>query len=777
MTESKDAVHAEEGRVIAECLQVFRSLFVARPDAHAIWRGDQPVALREPLTDDVLAAHLAGEYRVGTYLIIGGKRTPFLVFDVDADSRRIVRKIAKRLRKTHVRAYVERSKSKGYHIWIFFDKPVRAAQARAFAKFVLRGLENEKIEIFPKQDQVTEDSLGNCIWLPLFGLDIERKRTVFLDHDMKPVRKQWRFLRHIERAPKKRIQQICKELPPPSIKAFPRLPKFEGKSGLNLPTCAQTILFQGVADGHRNVALFTLAKHLRNTGIERDRVQNLVSGANEQCQPPLEDCEVASIIGSVFKGGYTSLGCEDPFVASLCGERCPVKRGEKCANTSVDELLSQAEAKPYLHPAQGFHDGNLFYGLRLGRKKYIWINSERKGFTEDSIRERFSLDRLPTKASWSIASVRRFLRDGSSVEPDELFRDLRQFVTDRIHFLASWQATVVVLWIMGTYVHRIFDWYGYLWVTSPGRRTGKTRLLEIISALAYNASSVMTDPTEAALFRDTALNASTQVLDEIESLRGADQEKRAGIMSMLNDGFKAGAVIPRYNMKAGTIEYLDVFCPRALAGINRLAPTLTDRCFRIFLKRKRTDERLARFNLRELSSYLQKKRNNLHKFGLLFAPKIAEYYENARELRIPSRVDDRARDILEPLFALAQLLDRHNPDLAITKQLREAAKKIARDRAADEGEDETVVAALDVLSQAFPEDKERWFLTSDEACDLFQRHDTLGWVQNRRQASSILRQLGFRSGPRRAGSKVFRAYEIRKVTLTDLCERYGLARH
>jgi hypothetical protein len=230
-------------------------------------------------------------------------------------------------------------------------------------------------------------------------------------------------------------------------------------------------------------------------------------------------------------------------------------------------------------------------------------------------------------------------------------------------------------------------------------------------------------------------------------------------------------------MKAGTIEYLDIFCARALAGINRLAPTLADRCIRIFLKRKKKEERVERFNQRDLSRWSQKKRNALHMFGLRFAPAIAHNDRNANLLPIPPEVDDRARDILEPLFSIAKVLDTRDPDLCVTQQLSEAARKIARDRAADEGEDETVVAALDVLSKEFPKCGERWLVTSQEACELLQRHDALVWVTNGRQAGSILRQLAFRSGSHPSGDRVFRAYSIRKSTLKDSCERYELAQH
>src|ERR1700723_2200021 len=598
---SKSNASRHDDHVSEERLQNFRSLFLAREDAHAIWRNEKISAVREGLSDEVLSAHLAGKYRVGTYLIKLDGRTPFLVFDVDVHERSLVRRILRRLRKMNVSAYVERSKSKGYHIWIFFDEPLLASEARAFAKLVLRGMENPKIEIFPKQDTVGKGGFGNCIWLPLFGLDAPKGRTVFLDDELEPVRKQWRLLANVERTPRKRILRANEGTEPSKIRRFPRLAKSSKTREFSLPPCAQKILLNGVDKGYRNVALFTLAKHLRNARLSQDRVETLVSGANDQCQPSLEEREVEAIVKSVFIRKYTSLGCEYSFIASLCGDRCPIKRHEKNGTASnIDQILDQSEAKPYIHPAQTFHQGKLYYGMGVGRKRDGWVNSSRKGFTPEQIHERFSLDRLPTKSNWSVASVKRFLQGHGSVKPDVLFSDLREFISRRIYFLAPWQATVVVLWIMGTYVHRIFDWYGYLWLTSPGRRTGKTRLLEIISALAYNASSVMTDPTEAALFRDTALNASTQVLDEIESLRGADKEKRAGPRSMLTDGFKAGAVIPRYNMKAGTIEYLEVFCPRALAGINRLAATLADRCFQLFLKRKRKEERVDGFNQKTL---------------------------------------------------------------------------------------------------------------------------------------------------------------------------------
>jgi hypothetical protein len=186
-------------------LELYRSLFVARRDAHAVRKGDETFTRRNPLNNDVLAAHLAGKYRVGTYLLSPDGFTPFLVIDVDVRNPELVRKILKRLRKRGVSAYVERSKVKGYHVWIFFNKPVLAWRARSFGRLVIKGLESPKIELFPKQDSVRDEGLGNCIFLPLYGRDVTHGRTVFVDRDFQPIQKQLSLLRTVNKVPRKLI--------------------------------------------------------------------------------------------------------------------------------------------------------------------------------------------------------------------------------------------------------------------------------------------------------------------------------------------------------------------------------------------------------------------------------------------------------------------------------------------------------------------------------------------------------------------------------------------
>jgi hypothetical protein len=188
---SNNSDRVDKVRIKKRHLALFSRLFVGRTDAYVRWDNDNFQAVKAPLSKLVLKAHLAGEYRVGSYLIRKDGCTSQIVFDVDEPKHSIVRKIVRRLQKLKITSYAERSKSKGFHIWIFLDRPTGSKQARQFAYYVLQGLDNYKIEVFPKQDKVRDGGFGNSIFLPLYGSDIPRDRTVFLDEKCDPIKKHW----------------------------------------------------------------------------------------------------------------------------------------------------------------------------------------------------------------------------------------------------------------------------------------------------------------------------------------------------------------------------------------------------------------------------------------------------------------------------------------------------------------------------------------------------------------------------------------------------------
>jgi hypothetical protein len=280
---------ADKSYTKKEHLELFRELFVGRTDAYAMWKDGRITAVREPLNKDVLKAHLAGEFRVGSYLVREDGLTPYLIFDIDEPKRAVIRKIVRRLQKRKISSYVERSKSKGFHVWVFLKCPMFPAHVRRFADLMLRGMEGRKIEVFPKQDKVAPEGLGNCIWLPLCGSDMPSKRTVFVDENFEPIKKQWALLRAVVKVP---VAKLLKYAPSHAVEAEKRTDK---KTGTNS-------VAEQIAEGKRNSTLTKIGGAMRrHAATEEAILAALIEENQTQCDPPLSDKEVRQIAKSVSK--------------------------------------------------------------------------------------------------------------------------------------------------------------------------------------------------------------------------------------------------------------------------------------------------------------------------------------------------------------------------------------------------------------------------------------------------------------------------------------------
>jgi hypothetical protein len=279
---------------------------------------------------------------------------------------------------------------------------------------------------------------------------------------------------------------------------------------------------------------------------------------------------------------------------------------------------------------------------------------------------------------------------------EKVFQEAYNYLRCQIHFMHSWQPVVVTLWAMGTYLYLQFPCYGHLWLNSPTTHSGKSKLLSVLWTLCYKALEPQVEPTSAALFRFPSALGGTLLLDEVDNL---DPQKRSDVISVLNSYLSNGVVIratPGKNKKY-TLEKLPTYCPKVIAGINNLPLTLQDRCIKIYLHRKTHSEEVERFMP---GSFLQMEplRNQLHAWATRDAMQIIVTYYRREQLGVPSHVDDRAKDILEPLFAVASVLPAWVKD-----ELLEAADSIAKERTNDEQESNEVVRGLQILNEHFPE--------------------------------------------------------------------------
>ena len=235
--------------------------------------------------------------------------------------------------------YIERSKSKGYHVWVFFEEAgVLAAKARRVALHILHQIGMPGTEVFPKQDRLDgPDSYGNFINAPLFGALVPRGRTLFVDerNPSEPCPDQWELLGNVQRISESALDGILARVEETRVRSAPSHQEAPPDSQavpatLGLPPCARRMLAEGVTEDQR-VACFHLALQLRKAGLPQDiaiaslrawALKNRPNGSRRIITPEEIACQARSAYGRAYRG----CGCEAPSVMALCDPLCPLRR-------------------------------------------------------------------------------------------------------------------------------------------------------------------------------------------------------------------------------------------------------------------------------------------------------------------------------------------------------------------------------------------------------------------------------------------------------------------
>jgi superfamily II DNA or RNA helicase len=235
-------------------IALFRSLFRGREDVYAVrWEGKggksgySPAAAMDwrainaarpeerkriarktrtllPLTEDVIRKHLTGKHTVGIYPLQPDETCRFLAIDFDKkswmpDSTAFLQTC----RRFHVPAIIERSRSgNGAHVWIFFDRPILAADARKLGCALLTQTMEKRHEIgldsydrlFPSQDTLPKGGFGNLIALPLQKEPRQQENSVFLNELFQPYPNQWEFLESVQRIRVDTLSSLIRDVAP-----------------------------------------------------------------------------------------------------------------------------------------------------------------------------------------------------------------------------------------------------------------------------------------------------------------------------------------------------------------------------------------------------------------------------------------------------------------------------------------------------------------------------------------------------------------------------------
>lgn len=211
------------------------------------------------------------------------------------------------------------------------------------------------------------------------------------------------------------------------------------------------------------------------------------------------------------------------------------------------------------------------------------------------------------------------------------------------------QADACTLWIAHTYAIGCFDTTPYLHITSPEKRSGKTRLFEVLELLVHMPWR-QAQPSEAVVFRKIERDHPTLMLDEVDAVFGKNAKHHEGLRGILNAGHRRGTSVSRCVGEGTKMELkdFDVFCAKAIAGIGNLPDTVADRCIRIEMARKAPTEQVVRFRVKVAEEATAPLRESLREWVAEVEPSLKD-----AEPPIPTELDDRSADGWEPLLAIA----------------------------------------------------------------------------------------------------------------------------
>lgn len=331
-----------------------------------------------------------------------------------------------------------------------------------------------------------------------------------------------------------------------------------------------------------------------------------------------------------------------------------------------------------------------------------------------------------------------------------LLAELAEFVR-RFVVISPAQAGAIALWIVHTHAFDAADASPYLAVTSPEKRSGKSRLFEVLEIVVANPWKVIT-PTEAVVFRKIDGDRPTLLLDETDAIFGNKAENHEGLRALLNAGNRRGTFVPRCVGTSQTLVSFSVFCPKAIAGIGELPDTIADRAIPIRLKRKARTEHAERFRRRDAEAEAETLYMNASGWAEHAVPTLA-----AARPDLPDELDDRAQDAWEPLLAIADLAG-----FDWSKRARAAALELATGSAVDE-ESAGVLLLADIRTVFAERSVDR--LASSVLADALHEIEESPWGEwygkpiTATAIARLLKRYGVQPKKLRLGEETARGYE------------------
>ena len=218
--------------------------------------------------------------------------------------------------------------------------------------------------------------------------------------------------------------------------------------------------------------------------------------------------------------------------------------------------------------------------------------------------------------------------------------------------LADATRDVTALWVAAAHLADVWDRFPNLAVTSPEKRCGKTRLLQLLELVTPNARNVA-NISPAAVYRLIAAERPTLLIDEAQSLVRRGSENTEVLRELLCSGIDRNAKVLRCG-GANNDEVMEfaVYAPKVIALIGQPDGVVADRCLPVAMKRMTGDDRAERYVSRVVEPVGHAVRDRLAAWAVAVRDDVQAVYDRLEPFDIEN---DRMAELLMPLMAVAEV--------------------------------------------------------------------------------------------------------------------------
>lgn len=227
--------------------------------------------------------------------------------------------------------------------------------------------------------------------------------------------------------------------------------------------------------------------------------------------------------------------------------------------------------------------------------------------------------------------------------------EVRAYLKDYMALPSESYLDILTLFTLHTHAFDAARTTPYIYLTSQGPGSGKTRVMEVMHEICRK-STMQAGLTGPTLFTMIEARKPTLFMDEVDTIySGAKNEELRGV---LNSGYKHNGSVARIDKSSddGFRDY-STFCPKVLAGIDngQVPDTVLDRSIKITLQRAKpgTVKPFYSEDIEDLCADLQ---DTIRAWVMANGDALRDRTNRPKPL---AALSDRQNDIIRPLLTIA----------------------------------------------------------------------------------------------------------------------------